>query len=355
VKRALAAVRKGAALNPDRVPVAVSKALANEPASLRKGVAFDPYRDPVEIPRFRSSFGGLWTDLSNAVELVAGKRALGKITPDDAQALLDFIENGYVLLRGAVEPERIDRLNADVNALAADPPPEAWVNCIEDGHSVTRQMQRSDTDSADKMLKLLDLYAFLPSARAVVFAPRTLHFLHLIFERPALVHQSLFFFKGSQQPMHRDTAFVRVSSPMEFCGSWTALEDVVPGSGELMYYPGSQNFAEFKFEGNYKWCPPGSPDLARFYKDLEASAKKARVKKQIFRIAKGDVVIWNADLAHGGSEIDDVRKTRQSIVAHYSPANTYPMYRHYEGATNVETYQPGALYCQAKKVYWRSG
>ncbi len=118
-------------------------------------------------------------------------------------------------------------------------------------------MTPADRDETSKMIKLLDLYSYLPSARAVVFAPETMRFIKLIFERPVLAHQSLCFFKGSQQPIHRDTAFVRISSPMELVASWTALEDIEPGSGELVYYPKSHEFPEFLFEGKYIWLPPG--------------------------------------------------------------------------------------------------
>ena len=40
----------------------------------------DPYRHPVETPGFRSRFGGLWTDLSNARDLVAGRLAIGDMS-----------------------------------------------------------------------------------------------------------------------------------------------------------------------------------------------------------------------------------------------------------------------------------
>jgi phytanoyl-CoA hydroxylase len=308
----------------------------------------DPYRDVVEIPGFRSRFGGLWTDLSNACDLVAGRLAIGEIGERDALNLLAFIENGYVILRDAVSDEVIDALNADVARIVADPPPEAWVTCLEDGHPVARPFSSEDAKAHDKSVKLLDLYSFLPSAREVIFAPDTLRFLKLVFMRPALVHQSLFFFKGSQQPLHKDTAFVRVSSAMEMVASWTALEDVNPGSGELIYYPESHRDPEFLFEGHYKWFYPGSRDLGAFYASLNAAAERRKNTRRILRVSKGDVLIWSAELAHGGGEIDDSSKTRQSIVAHYSPGNVYPMYRHYGGASEILDYGNGRLGCFAK-------
>jgi len=71
----------------------------------------DPYRDPVEVPQFRSRFGGLWTDLNNAIQLIDGKLELGMINEKESQLLRFFVENGYVVLRAAVDTEKIDKFN----------------------------------------------------------------------------------------------------------------------------------------------------------------------------------------------------------------------------------------------------
>ena len=313
---------------------------------------FDPYRDPVQVPQFRSRFGGLWTDLNNAIELIEGKLELGRINEEEAQLLRFFVENGYVVLRGGVNEEAIDEFNEDIERMAKDPPLEAWVTCFEDGRWGARQMKPGDTNEADKGVKLLDVYTYTQSARRVIFAPSTMRFIKLVFERPVLAHQSLFFFKGSQQPIHQDTVFVRVSSPMELVASWTALEDIQPGSGELVYYPGSHLFPEFLFGGKHKWIFPGCNDLDSYYAQLHATAQARNISRTKFLGKKGDVFIWSADLAHGGCEIEDPAKTRRSIAAHYCPINTYPMYRHYVGASDVVKAEEGVYYTSEKKTRW---
>src|SRR5713101_3069802 len=107
---------------------------------------FDPYRDPIQVPQFRSRFGGLWTDLNNAIELIEGKLELGMINEDDAQLLRFFVENGYAVLQRAVDIERINIFNRDIEELGRNLPPEAWVSCIEGGHSVGRQMLPGDIE-----------------------------------------------------------------------------------------------------------------------------------------------------------------------------------------------------------------
>lgn len=316
---------------------------------------FDPYRDPVHPPHFRSKFGGCWTDLSNAPDILAGKLSLGEITEHEAALLAAFIENGYVILRGAVDLALIEALQADVAKLTAEGHEKAWVDCMEGGRSTVRHLVPGDGQAHGKMLKLLDLYSFLPSARDVIFSPATLRFLKLVFSRPPVAFQSLYFYNGSQQPVHRDTAFVRVSSPMEFAASWTALEDIQPGSGELIYYPSSQNYPEYLFEGKYKWIAPGVPELNAFYQHLNENGANNPSGPRKFLANKGDTLIWSADLAHGGGPVDDPNKTRRSLVAHYCPLNTHPMYRYYEGSSDTFEYKKGAYYCFANRSFWQAG
>jgi ectoine hydroxylase-related dioxygenase (phytanoyl-CoA dioxygenase family) len=56
--------------------------------------------------------------------------------------------------------------------------------------------------------------------------------------------------------------------------------------------------------------------------------------KKSFLGKAGDVLIWHADLAHGGAPIKNVGQTRHSLVTHFCPASDEPFYRRtakYEG------------------------
>ncbi|MFN2624275.1 MAG: phytanoyl-CoA dioxygenase family protein, partial [Chthoniobacterales bacterium] len=88
--------------------------------------------------------------------------------------------------------------------------------------------------------------------RDLIFAPKVLSFLHLIFERRVLASQSLGFWRGSAQEGHQDSAYVNYSLPMQFAASWIALEDVQEGAGELFYHVGSHRMAEHLYRGKFK-------------------------------------------------------------------------------------------------------
>ena len=61
---------------------------------------------------------------------------------------------------------------------------------------------------------------------------------------------------GSEQGLHRDTAFVVVDPPMSLVAAWIALEDVAAGSGELTYVPGSHRLPEYLFSGQVQALEP---------------------------------------------------------------------------------------------------
>ena len=50
------------------------------------------------------------------------------------------------------------------------------------------------------------------------------------------------------------------------------------------------------------------------------------LEEKTFLPSKGDVLIWSADLAHGGSRVSDTSLTRKSVVGHYCPNRVEPFY-----------------------------
>lgn len=317
----------------------------------------DPYRDaPTVAEGYRSRFGGLWTDLPNAVDLAKSKFADGALTELDLENVLFWIEKGYVILPGAVSLEEVGRLREELETIWTEGHDEAWVSSLDDGVGEVRRLRLRDRERLGEQVKLLDIYSYSENARRVMFASPIQRFLEVVFERPPLAHQSLCFYRGSRQPMHQDTVFVRMSSPMELTASWIALEDIQPGSGELEYFEGSHRFEEFLFEGQSKWVPPTGVGLPEFYGHLEAQARDRGLEPVRFLPKTGDALIWSADLVHGGSPYDDPEKTRRSLVTHYCPVDVYPMYRHfYPHTDSIQWKGKSSYYCHTKKQKWRAG
>ena len=125
---------------------------------------------------------------------------------------------------------------------------------------------------------------------------------------------------------------------MELIASWIALEDVQPGSGELMYVPGSHRCEEFLFSNKYKHFSPdrdpkGSLKLHREH--CEEQIRRHGASFETFLPKKGDMLFWHADLYHGGSNVIDEGLTRNGLVGHYCPSNAEPNFSNLQIVTHT--------------------
>ena len=67
-----------------------------------------------------------------------------------------------------------------------------------------------------------------------------------------MAFQTLTMRKGSEEGMHIDTGPLTLTEPLSLAGSWVALEDVQPLSGELQFIPGSHRLPELLHHGTDK-------------------------------------------------------------------------------------------------------
>ncbi|HUP98510.1 MAG TPA: phytanoyl-CoA dioxygenase family protein [Usitatibacter sp.] len=222
--------------------------------------------------------------------------------------------DGYLVLPAAVDPGLADRIATTMT------------NAFERGDERLRYQGDSDETHAfqghtdPRKKRVVEAHAVLPEVRDAFASPQLVEFLTALFEEPAVLSQSLMFQMGSEQPIHRDTTFVQFDQPLCMVGCWIALEDVRPGSGELSYIVGSHRLPDFPFSTGKKAGVGANPDeLHASFGWLLTESDKRGLTRQSFRARKGDVLVWHADLAHGGSPITDPRLTRQSVVGHLSP------------------------------------
>jgi len=279
---------------------------------------------------FRSRFGGLWTDQLNALDLVEGRRELGMITDEQAGLLKSWISDGYVILHGAIPEPLIASALHEIDAAYGGDYPDVRFNIAGIGRN---QLWSPDVQKGPA--KALDLHWFSEPLRELIFAPKVLEFLHLLFERRALATQSLAFWRGSAQDGHQYSAYVNYSLPMQFAASWIALEDVREGAGELFYHVGSHRMAEFLYLEKYKGVEEAfrlegqSNDVSRQINkhvgQIALQAQGLGLETKRLLASRGDVLFWAADLAHGGRPISNAQ-TRKSIVTHYCPAELVPSY-----------------------------
>lgn len=263
----------------------------------------------------------MWIDRSDADTRIAAI-ATTENRKELADRLTDFKRDGFVILRQAVPHQAIDNYIAEFDE-AAKTDQDIMVSYGRDVFPIAGQ------DLHKPLLKILDTLVKLPTAMPLAFADRIVEFVEEVFDDAPLAFQSLHFEVGSTQAIHQDTAYVVLNQPRKLVAAWIALQDVEPGSGELIYYPGSHRFGEFMYPGDKKhWNPETDGDAIHDHhlNWLHVAAKENGVSTSSFLPKKGDVLIWHADLAHGGGEITDPSLTRRSLVVHYGPASSNPHY-----------------------------
>lgn len=291
------------------------------------------------LPLYRSPFGGLWTDRRDAHDVLAQK----KPAPALSAALLEFIDEGYVVFENAVPAELCDAYWTFVEEVWRKPPAPLYAHW-------QRQVVELSMDIYEDVAKISDIHYHFRRAEELIYPAPVLEFLRAIYEREPVVFQTMTMRKGSEEELHNDTGPLTLTEPYALCASWLALEDVDPLAGALQYVPGSHheavlvNGVSMGHNGDYVAYGKALAEQRR-----RSDARNLQTKK--FLAQKGDIFIWAADLLHGGAPIDDKSRTRKSIVSHFTPYGAYPTFYDYSKVGCV-AYPNGGYRLDRVTPYW---
>ena len=218
---------------------------------------------------------------------------------DFQEQILNFEEKGYMILRNFYTPAEVDQSNTEVAQLLADQKAEfnytgkKLMEAYKDSTFIDQTFFRNK--------KLLDLLGFVMGKKILPF--HTIHFI-----------------EGSEQRAHSDSIHMTTEPAGYMIAAWTALEDTHEGNGPLFYYPGSHRLPYIMStdydSGNTKY-QIGKNVYSNYEDKIAAVIAENNLKKEHFFAKKGDVLIWHANLLHGGEGIAQKGTTRKSMVAHY--------------------------------------
>jgi hypothetical protein len=197
--------------------------------------------------------------------------------------------------------------------------------------------------------KVSDVHSYFAKAGELVFPPAVLRFMTQIYERPPVVFQTMTMRKGSQENLHIDTGPLTLTEPMSMAASWVALEDVQPQSGEFQFVPGSHRLPELLHYGTDKGHRGDYREYNTILQTTLQMCEARGLRTEKFMAKKGDVLIWHADLMHGGAPIQDPTRTRKSLVAHFMPLGVMPTFFNC-AEVNAIPYPTGG-YCTDRLLY----
>lgn len=270
-----------------------------------------------------SLYGGMWIDYPDWEERLTEKLVTGEVSEYIAALIRTFVADGYVVIPQAVSKEVISELNSRIAGVWKGEVPNHKIEIYGGPLPVVNV----ESHHYHEPHKLLDSYAHIPAAQHAASAPKVVEFMSAVFEDKPKAFQQLTFERGSQQAIHKDTAYVKIDgNPMSMMATWVALEDISEGTGELEYYVGSHRSPDFIFGYLSKWMEAAPGEHDGFLAALHADANTYGYVRSSFLPKAGDVLIWHADLAHGGSPVTKPGLTRRSLVTHFTAAKNAPYY-----------------------------
>ncbi|MFL5789418.1 MAG: phytanoyl-CoA dioxygenase family protein [Flavisolibacter sp.] len=246
------------------------------------------------------NFKGLNTnqpDTKKTEENIIEIKNEGLINAEDAKSLLRFHEQGYAILRQFYSPNKTDAVNKEIDQLVHTKKVK-----FKYGNKIMFAFKKSDVIcemANDARLKKI---------------------LTALIQTEPILFQSINFLNGSEQRTHSDSIHMTTFPLGKLIAVWIALEDISTENGPLHYYPQSHllNYylnSDFNNEGN-SWLL-GSKSYDDYEKMIQDKIEQSHLTKQLFLAKKGDLLIWHANLFHGGEMHMDKSKTRKSIVFHY--------------------------------------
>lgn len=238
-----------------------------------------------------------WLDTGHSSHLVPTRTGYNSFPPDIQQQLLTWSDKGYLIWKGCLDNTTTDAILAEVDRL----------------------VQRGKLHPThDQKLMFANRHSAL--IRNVTQDKRLTDLLGFILDKEVVPFQTINFIQGSNQRAHSDSIHMTTYPLGYLIAVWIALEDTQPDNGPLFYYPGSHRLPYLlnsDFNEGETSLLLGNKDYVDYEDRIEAQIKQQSLQPEVFLAKKGDILIWHANLIHGGMPVKDHSLTRKSMVIHY--------------------------------------
>lgn len=240
-----------------------------------------------------------WLDRPGALAALRAHPEFATFGPAVRAAMETFVTDGTLILEGFYSAAEVRAFNLELDRLLA----EGRVATNFTGRKVMNAHRESE---------LLD---------AGYYRHRELlRILSFLLGRPARPFQSIAFTAGSEQRAHSDSVHMMTDPPGYLIATWTAFEATGPDNGALFYYPGSHRLpivTTADFDSGNTALRIGADANARYEEAIARVIAAHGLERRDFHAGPGDVLVWHANLLHGGGAIARAGASRRSLVGHY--------------------------------------
>jgi len=247
-----------------------------------------------------------WLDQPDWEHQLNQRLRQGELEASDAHWCRQWARDGYVIIENCIPPALLDAAWA------------AYDRAIAEG-----RVKLPPAPAGDPLPeRFLDPHTLVPELCGIMRHPEILRLIGILMNRTPSPFQTIASHKGSQQREHSDSIHMTTYPLGYLTASWTAFEDIHPDSGPLVYYPGSHRLPYiFSQDVGIDDAEFGTNGYRAYHERYEPKIRQILdehgMKRQHFLAKKGDVLIWHANLIHGGSARRDLRLTRKAVVSHY--------------------------------------
>jgi len=211
--------------------------------------------------------------------------------------LLTWSKDGYVILRNFFTIDQVDSINSEIERLIQEKKAKwRYGNKIMFANHYSKIIYQTGVNS-----KLMLILKILMGKEIELF-------------------QSINFITPSQQRPHSDSIHMSTFPCGNLIAAWVALENTTTENGPLHFYPGSHKLPYVMnkdFDNDYSKIFTGNKTYVDYENKIEEIILKNNLKKELFIAKAGDILIWHANLFHGGNPLINKNRTRKSMVLHY--------------------------------------
>ena len=214
-------------------------------------------------------------------------------------------ENGYATFNLNIKNELIDSVNKDIS------------DALKKG--VIKKNPK--IYHYNKFPRIVEAWKFSKNVTKLALNIKLKQILTFLYDSRPLPFSTINFIGGTEQPMHSDYIHFGSLPHKYLAGAWIALEDIHENNGPLSIISGSHKFPLIDYQDLKMPKPTDMSNLEKNYRVYEKfikniiHVKKCKLKK--LKIKKGEIIIWAANLLHGGTRMINKKLTRKSQVVHF--------------------------------------
>jgi len=258
-----------------------------------------------EFEAFPESENIPWLDRKDAPQLIDDQLRSGRITVEQADSFRQWNNEGYLILNEYIDPSRLDAIWA------------AYESAIEQGRVILPEEEQGADDPYPA--RALSPHEQVPEIASLLHDPGICSWVRNLSGREPVPYQTIASFTGSEQAVHSDSVHMSTYPVGYMIAAWIAFEDIHEDSGPVVYYPGSHTlpYVSSRSVG----ITEKKSDYVAYKEKYEPAIRdiieQNQLKPKYLTAKKGDVLLWHANVLHGGSPRKNIQLSRKAVVSHY--------------------------------------